>query len=378
MDEINFHPQDSFGFLGEKGPLKDKLMFAHQQLKNDMPFIDRIAVTLYDPKTRVIKTFLHSSGDDNPMSNYQSLIDDAPALKEILQRRQPRVLNNISGQQNLSREHNQKLAKQGYGASYTLPMFDHDEFIGFLFINSYQADVFSELVIEKVNIYAHLLSLMVINHINAVKTLTAAVKTTGSLTHLRDPETGGHIDRMSRYSLLVARALADKYQLDDDYIQHVFMFAPLHDIGKIAIPDDILLKPGKLDQEEMEIMRTHTQRGLQIIDDLVANFEFDDHHHVDILRNIAMSHHEAVNGTGYPLGKRGDEIPFEARIIAVADIFDALTSERPYKTAWSNDEAFNWLQKQAGETLDQDCVNALLNHREEVEEIQREFSANNC
>lgn len=98
--------------------------------------------------------------------------------------------------------------------------------------------------------------------------------------------------------------------------------------------------------------------------------------HANILRNIAAYHHETINGTGYPEGRSGDDIPLEARIVAVADIFDALTSERPYKKAWSNDDAFEALAEMAGEKLDQDCVDALLSHREEIEKIQRQFKDN--
>lgn len=373
MDEPTFDHVDALSFLNREAPLREKLVAAHQTVRRSLPFVARIALTLYDPETRVLKTYLHSSGERDPLPHYQAIIDNAPSLVEILRRGHPRVINNLLTTEAGVHEHTHRIGREGYAASYTLPMFHNGNFIGFLFFNSYQHDVFNEAALSQLDLYGHLISLMVINELTNIQTLSAALKTTGHITHHRDPETGSHLDRMSRYSRLIARALADRYQLDDDYIEHIFMFSPLHDIGKIAIPDRILLKAGTLTDEEMLVMRTHPLRGGEMIGDLLKNFGLEGTQHVEMLRNIAMYHHEAVNGRGYPEGKSGARIPLEARIVAVADVFDALTSKRPYKEAWDNDRAFDFLCRMAGERLDHDCVAALLSQRPAVEEIQRKF-----
>ena len=358
-------------------PIKEKLVAAHDAIKKMFPFVVRIAVTIYDPQTTLLKTFLHSSQDDeNPLANYQALLEDAPSLKNILEEGLPRVVNNMLTFEDGTHVHTKRIGRAGYAASYTMPMFNEGEFFGFIFFNSKQRDVFTEQILNQLDIYGHLISLMLINEFNSIKTLIAAVKTTGHITHQRDPETGSHLDRMSRYSLLIARTLAEQYELDDAYIQHIFMFAPLHDIGKIAIPDHILLKPGPLNAEEDAIMKSHAQIGRDMIDDMIQNFGLDTVQHIDLLRNIAGYHHEAMNGSGYPDGKMGNDIPIEARIIAVADVFDALTSHRPYKTAWSNTDAIAALQRLAGEQLDQDCVQALIDNLDEVVNIQHQFKEN--
>lgn len=376
VKDEDFSHQDAQAFLNRSGSLKEKLIAAHESVQKYAPFIARIALALYDPKTRILKTYMHSSGEDNPLENYQTIIDNAPSLKEIFDRGKSRVINNMLTFEDSHKKHHQRLGRQGYAASYTMPMFNNGEFFGFLFFNSYEKEVFDEIILEKIDLHGHMITLMVINELNSIQTLTAAIKTSGHITHHRDPETGSHLDRMSRYSRMIAETLADKYHLDDSYIEHIFMFSPLHDIGKIAIPDNILLKPGKLTEEEMVVMRGHVQKGKVIIDDLLENFGLKNIDHIDTLRNITFSHHEMVNGRGYPEGKAGDEIPLEARIIAVADIFDALTSRRPYKEAWSNEEAFSALRQMAGEELDRDCVEALLSHSEAIEEIQIKFKEN--
>jgi len=372
-NESMFEHQDALSELNQQISLKEKLVAAHKTLQEKFPFVARIAITIYDPETKVLKTYIHSSGDDNPIQNYQALLEDAPSLKEILKRGRPRVVNNLVTFEDSSKEHAQRIGRQGYAASYTMPIFYCGEFFGFMFFNSYDKNVFSEKVLNDIDVFGHLISLIIVNELSVVKILGGAVKTSTQMAHLRDPETGSHLDRMSRYSRLIANKLASKYDLDDEYIEHVFMFAPLHDIGKIAIPDNILLKPGPLDDEEREIMRTHADKGQTMIDDMVQNFGLGNINRIHILRNIAGYHHEAVNGTGYPEGKRQNEIPLEARIVAVADVFDALTSSRSYKEAWSNEKAINTLQELAGEKLDEDCVQALINSTSEILEIQQRF-----
>ncbi|HED15660.1 MAG TPA: HD domain-containing protein [Gammaproteobacteria bacterium] len=368
--------KDILGELDFDIPLKEKLICTHEAIKQHFPFIARIAITIYDPVTTVLKTYLHSSDGDSPLNNYQARLDDAPSLKALLEKGKPRVINNMLTFEDATHEHTRRIGRSGYASSYTMPMFHNSRFFGFIFFNSRQINSFKPEVLYELDMIGHMLSLMVVSELESVHTLLAAIKTTGHITHLRDPETGSHLDRMSRYSRLVAVTLAEKYDLDDDYIEHIFLFSPLHDIGKIAIPDHILLKAGNLDEHETTIMQTHAQKGRDIIDGLLKNFSLENFYHIDILRNIIGLHHEAIDGRGYPTGIKGDDIPLEARIVAVADVFDALTSRRPYKSAWSIDHAFEELNQLADNKLDRNCVDALVTNRSEVESIQQQFSEN--
>ena len=368
-----FDHQDTLQQLDKNIPLGEKLASIHKATNRQFDFVDRVAIAIYDEKTDLLKTYIHSSGGEAPLNHYQSKLADSGSLQEIIKQHRPRVVNDLGIFSDGTQKHTQAIKQQGYASSYTLPMYLNDTFFGFVFFNSNQKGAFADDVLHYFDVIGHLISLLIINEQSSVRTLLATVKTAHDMTHHRDRETGSHIDRMSRYSRLIALHIADEHDLNDQYIENIFLFSPLHDIGKIAIADDILQKPGKLTEEEKDIMQTHAHKGSEMIDSMLQSHGLDSFENINILRNIAEYHHEAVNGTGYPHGLKGSEIPLEARIVAVADVFDALTSRRPYKEAWSNEEAFATLQTLSGEQLDKDCVDALLNNRERVEHIQKQF-----
>ena len=171
----------------------------------------------------------------------------------------------------------------------------------------------------------------------------------------RDPETGAHILRMARFSQLIGRQMG--LSVEDQ--QLLLDAAPMHDIGKVGIPDKILLKPGRLDPEEFEIMKQHAIFGYRLLEGSSST----------VLRagaEIAKGHHEKFDGSGYPFGLKGEEIPIFSRIVAVADVFDALTSERPYKRAWTIEAAVDFLKNGAGSHFDPRCVEAFLSVWDEV------------
>jgi len=370
-----FH-QDVLKELNKNITLSEKLESIHKVLKNRFPFIDRIAVAVYDAKTDLLKTFSHSSGPQAPLVRYEAKLGESHSLMEILETGMPRVINDLTVFGLPEREHTRRIAAQGYVSSYTMPMYINGAFFGFVFFNSREKNSLEPEVLHYLDVFGHLVSLTIINDLMTIRTMLATVKAARDISSHRDMETGAHLDRMSHYARLIAKELAEPYHLDDEYIEHIFLFAPLHDIGKIGVPDTILRKPAKLTEEEFELMKSHTHKGRQMIDTMLKDFGLDSFQHIDVMRNIAEYHHETLDGQGYPHGMKDGEIPLESRIIAVADIFDALTSHRPYKTAWTNEEAFAMLRQLAGLQLDRDCVNALIKNSGRVEEIQKRFREN--
>jgi len=371
-----FNHMDPLRKLGSNATLLEKLKLLHHFLRAQHPDIERIAIALYDNPTDTLKTFAWSSETDSPLTHYQSKLSDSPSLIEIIHNANPRVVNNMEIFSEGQNVHTRILNKAHFGSSYTFPMYQDDQFLGFIFFNSLEKDAFQEYSLNDMDMTAHILSLIVSHEQDVIGTLQATVRSAMNFTHHRDPETANHIDRMSRFSRLIATELAEEHGFNDQFIEHIFLFSPLHDIGKISIPDSVLLKPGKLTQDEFEIMKQHSMRGREIIDALLENFSLDSVNYIDILKNIAQHHHEAYDGSGYPSGLAAQDIPIEARIVSVADVFDALTSERPYKEAWSNERAFDKIQSMAGIKLDKQCVDALIKNRDKVEKIQQQFKEN--
>ncbi len=179
----------------------------------------------------------------------------------------------------------------------------------------------------------------------------------------RDPETGAHILRMAHYSELIAKGMG----LSKAEQELLLEAAPMHDIGKVGIADNILLKPGRLTPDEFEIMKQHAVFGYEILKGSSSRV-------LQAGAEIARGHHEKFDGSGYPNGLKGNAIPIFSRIAAVADVFDALTSERPYKKAWTLERASEHLQASAGTHLDPQCVHTFFAHWETVLEIRQRFN----
>ena len=192
-----------------------------------------------------------------------------------------------------------------------------------------------------------------------------------NLIENRDGDTGAHIKRTSQYVELIAREAAKEgrygYILNEDYIELLVKAAPMHDVGKIVVPDHILQKPGRLTPEEFEIMKRHAAEGGRIVRDVLEGVE--EKEYIQIAADVATYHHEKWNGKGYPKGLREEYIPLAARIMALADVFDALVSKRCYKEAFSFEEALSIIEKDAGTHFDPILTRVFLKNRDKIEKI---------
>ncbi|WP_335992695.1 response regulator [Pseudoalteromonas sp. CH_XMU1449-3] len=186
----------------------------------------------------------------------------------------------------------------------------------------------------------------------------------GRAAEYKDTDTGEHIARMSRYSKVLALA----YGMSEYEAEQLKQAAPMHDVGKIGIPDSVLLKPGRLNENEYEHMKQHALIGAKILEKSTSPL-------LQLAHKLALEHHEKWDGTGYPYGLKGEEISIEGRIVTIADVFDALTSKRPYKKAWSVEEALDLLKDEAGKHFDPQLVDLFIGQIDSIIEIKNTYTS---
>lgn len=343
--------------------LSDNLARLHERINGLIPGLEGVALVSYDAETDLLSTYLNSTQSGQALTGYDATLTSSVSLSAIAKSRKPRYVADIANTFSPARRHSQWLLKQGYQTSLTVPIYSGDRFLGFVFFNSQTRDGFTREQQASLVTYAGLIT-------TAMSEVEAPIRIIQRVASMRDFETAEHIRRVAAYSRLIAQGCVARGRASDEFARFVFLVAPLHDIGKIAIPDRILLKPGPLSDAEYALMKTHVLRGVELVKGILDDAYTLPAEQQAILLNIVGQHHEKLDGTGYPLGLTGDEISLEGRILAVADIFDALTARRPYKEPWDVELALTELRQLADQNkIDRECVEIFLSHREGIAAI---------
>ena len=214
--------------------------------------------------------------------------------------------------------------------------------------------------------------------ISGFETRDIVIFSLARLVDSRDSETGNHLERIRHYSKELTTAILKldnpPKEIDTLFLDNIFLTSPLHDIGKIGIPDYILLKPGRLDDKEFEVMKRHSVIGFNTLNEALEKYPKADY--LRMSAEIALSHHEKFDGTGYPSGLKGEEIPLSARIVALADVYDALICKRIYKEAYQHDMAKSIIEKERGNHFDPMVADVFLSCHDRFMEISERFSKN--
>jgi len=343
----------------------------HLQLAAELQGVDRVAVAVVDQRGNSVRTFVHSTDAASPLTGYEVALDQVPSLVEAAEQTSDRVIDDLRPLAASGSPHSLKLAEAGYRSSLTRVLRMDGGPRAFVFLDSRRVGFFDAGTRDRLQLFMNAVGLLLESRLLVCQVLRSSLGVATELSRLRDGETGAHLDRMARFSRIIATELPDA---DDEFAEFLFLFAPLHDIGKVGVPDRILLKQGPLDEDETDEMRRHVETGTEVIDSLLRSATVSGLPNGLMLRNVVRHHHEAVDGSGYPDGLAGDEIPIEARIVTVADVFDALTTARPYKTAWSVDRAFAYLEDAGGRRFDAGAVAALRSRIDLVLGIMKRFA----
>jgi HD-GYP domain-containing protein (c-di-GMP phosphodiesterase class II) len=355
------------------GTLDDVFPIIKEIIQRQMP-CNRLAIAFINQLDEVTaETALTDYHNIHLHQGYSEPID-ASSLAKLRDMGQPRIIDDLMQHyQNVHKSQGSRLIlEEGLQSSLTLPMVVQGRCRGFVFISSTQKHAYTLKHQDFAQRLLQLLGGTIYHKYSNEQTIATTASGFVKLMEKKDNETSKHILRMSRYSYILAKQLYREShpQVTHRMLRDILLFAPLHDIGKIAIPDSILLKPGKLDPQEMGIMKGHVNEGQDVLEQMNQDLQnYTGAHIMDSALNIIAGHHEKFDGSGYPKGLKGEDIPIEGRIVAVADVFDALTSKRPYKEAWSIERATAMIKEQSGQHFDPLVVQALFDALEEIKEV---------
>lgn len=369
-------------------------------LRKIIPF-NRLTLTVIQRDNNTVITKLVAS--DRPiLLNRDTVFSlDESSLKEVSESKNVLYINDLSEYYKI---HNNSLStglllQEGMQSSLVLPLIVNDETRGFLIFASEQKDAFKkdhiiflesisgqiafsvergELLNEIEEHTKNLEKLVDIRTKEILKTQKTTIFALSKLAETRDPETGDHLERIRNYCVLIAQII--KYSsktlekiLTNQYLRDLFDSSILHDIGKVGIPDGILLKEGFLTTTEFDIMKTHTTIGYMALKS--ASHDLGEDSFLRMAMDVTLYHHERWDGSGYPRGLKGEEIPLSARIVAIADVYDALTSRRPYKEAYSHEKSVEIIKNESYK-FDPELFNIFCENAHEFNKIRMRFSGN--
>lgn len=300
------------------------------------------------------------------------------SLERIVIDGTPRVINDLEEYtKNKETDYNKILLEAGIKSSITLPLTVNDRPIGIIFFSNVQKDIYKDEHIEFLKTLANSIAISLNKNIFIDEMLYSTLLALTKMAEARDEDTAYHLDRMTAYSVKITEFLI-KDNLYCDYLTVSFIkgierFSPMHDIGKVGVKDGILLKEGKLMADEYEEMKKHVIYGANVLKTAESNIEKQSHSMFKMGIEIVEGHHEKWDGSGYPYGKAGYDIPLSARIVAIADVFDALTSKRSYKEAYGFEESFNYIIKESDHHFDPVIIDSLNLHKDELYETYLSF-----
>lgn len=369
-----------YELLNKRVSIEDTMEEINKTFKDFIPF-DKISIVLIENTGSIYVQAVHSNYALVLKKGFSTSIHGT-SLQNVISSKQHRVIHDY--RKYLDENPNSQLTKlimqEGILSSITCPLIANELCFGVIIFSSKNPNVYNDTCMRYANMISNNMAIVIEKSLLVDDLLIASITGFARLVEAKDSDTGLHIERMQNYSKLIALELQknEKFStiIDELFIENIFRFSPLHDIGKVGIADGILLKPAKLTPEEFEVMKKHTIIGGEVLKNASNNFIRNGRNFFDVGIDITLGHHEKYNGKGYPFGLSGDQIPLSARIVAVADVFDALTSRRVYKNAIAIDDATKIIVDEKGKSFDPDVVQAFCNTLDNVLDIFNKYQEN--
>lgn len=368
--------------INENKSFNEILKFIYESFSAFIPYT-YIGIALLSEDKRQLKASYGISAKKLPglpenLLGHTALISET-SLGELLETGIPRIINDLEEytKGKPRRVYNDIILQAGIRSSITLPLKFNNKPLGIIFFSSDKKDIYQDEHVNFLKTITNSIAIAFRNNIILDELLFSSILALAKLAESRDEDTGDHLNRMKLYSRTIAQFLFEgssyKKQVTTEFIDNIEKFSPLHDIGKVGIRDSILLKPAKLTTEEFEEMKQHAVYGGQVLRAADENIKKDGISLFQLGIEIAEGHHEKWDGTGYPKGNAGVDIPLSARIVAVADVFDALTSKRPYKEPFTLDAAYEIITKGSGAHFDPEIVRVFVEKRKRIENLYNTF-----
>jgi len=368
--------------INQNYSFKEVLMFIYNKFSTFIPY-EYIGIALIKEEGQVLE-FSYGTSEGKFESLVQTLSGvrvnvNETSMREIIETGRTRIINNYSehNKSRLINNYAEILMEAGINATITLPLIVNSKPVGIIFFASSNTNVYTQEHIQFLETISYSISISFEKCILLEDLIFSNIMSLVKLAELRDSNTGDHLERIKIYAKAIVRFLYEdsiyKNDISNEYINDIEKFAPIHDIGKVGIQDGILLKPGKLTIIEFEEMKKHTIYGGEVLKLAEKNSLSSGRSAFLIGIEIIEGHHEKWDGTGYPYSKKGTEIPLSARIVAVADVFDALTSKRPYKKAFSFEESFNIILEGKGKHFDPEIVRVFEKNKDTIEKIYNSY-----
>lgn len=392
LSQIN----DIITMLNRGKKTEEIFMLLNSSLRKIIPF-DRLSLLMIDEITGEVVAKLVESDREKEYGGMRNFSLGDSLLKEVALGKEVAIISDLDEylkSHPLSRR-TRSLIEEGLRSSMMVPLIINNVTRGFLVFNSMEAGAFNSEhsffirsisgqisfsiqraeLLDQLELHTRNLEHLVKARTHEIlKTQKTTIFALSRLAEVRDPETGEHLERIRNFSVLIAQILkysGNEMEISNQYLRDLYDSSILHDIGKVGIPDDILLKPGPLTSVEYEVIKAHTTIGYTALKE--ASRDLGENSFLNMAMDVTLYHHERYDGGGYPTRRMGTEIPLAARIVTISDIYDALTSKRPYKEAFSHDKSVR-IMKEESSRFDPSLFKIFLDNEDEFNRIRREFS----